>query len=103
MYARLVKGQFKPDKIDFATQMLENDVIPLLKKQQGFRDEVSFFNEDMKEGYAISFWDDKADLEKYERDIYPQVKEKMAEAFENPTVATDFEISNSTWYHIHET
>jgi len=73
MYARLVKGQFKPGKFDFATRTLENEVIPLLKKQHGFRDEVSFFNKDMKEGYAISFWDDKSDLEKYEREVYPQV------------------------------
>lgn len=101
MYARLVKAQFKPGYFDFATRMIEDEVIPLLKKQHGFRDEISFFNKDMKEGYAISFWDEKLDLEKYERDIYPQVKEKMAEAFETPPVARDFEISNSTWYDIH--
>jgi hypothetical protein len=38
MYARLVKGHFKPGKFDLATRQLEDDVIPLLKKQQGFRD-----------------------------------------------------------------
>lgn len=103
MYARLVKGQFKPGMFDFATRTLENDVIPLLKKQQGFRDEISFFNKDMKEGYAISFWDDKNDLEKYEREVYPKVREKMADAFEDFPVARDFEISNSTWYQIHST
>jgi hypothetical protein len=81
--------------------MLENEVIPLLKKQHGFRDEITFINEDMKEGYAISFWDEKIDLEKYEREVYPKVREKMAEAFENPPVSTDFEVSNSTWYKIH--
>ncbi len=101
MYARLVKGQFKPGYFDFATRMLENEVIPLLKKQHGFRDEITFFNEDMKEGYAISFWDEKTDLDKYEREVYPKVREKMAEAFENPPVSTDFEVSNSTWYKIH--
>jgi len=101
MYARMVKGQYKPDKFDFVTHMLEKDVIPLLKKQQGFRDEVSFFAKDMKEGYAISFWDDKKDLEKYEREVYPKVMEKMAEAFEKQPVAHDFEVSNSTWYKIH--
>ena len=101
MYARMVKGQFKPDKYEFVTHTLEKDVIPLLKKQKGFRDELSFFAKDMKEGYAISFWDNKADLEKYEREVYPQVHEKMAEAFETLPIAHDFEISNSTWYKIH--
>ena len=101
MYARMVKGQFKPDKFDFVTRTLEKDVIPLLKKQHGFKDELSFFDRNLKEGYAISFWDNKADLEKYERDVYPKVHEKMAEAFVSNPTAHDFEISNSTWYKIH--
>jgi hypothetical protein len=101
MYARMVKGQFKPDKFDFVTRTLEKDVIPLLKQQKGFRDELSFFAKDMKEGYAISFWDDKKDLEKYVRDVYPKVHEKMAEAFEIQPTAHDFEVANSTWYKIH--
>jgi len=101
MYARMVKGQFKPEKFEFVTKTLEKDVIPLLKKQKGFRDELSFFDKDHKEGYAISFWENKADLEKYERDVYPTVHEKMAAAFQTQPVAHDFEVSNSTWYKIH--
>ena len=88
MYARMVKGQFKPDKFDFVTNTLEKDVIPLLKRQNGFRDELSFFSKEMKEGYAISFWDSKSDLEKYERDVYPKVHEKMAEAFSKHGIVT---------------
>ena len=101
MYARMVKGQFKPDKFQFVTNTLENEVIPLLRKQHGFRDELSFFEKDRNEAYAISFWDNKADLEKYEREIYPQVHEKMAGAFVSAPTAHDFEVSNSTWYKIH--
>ena len=55
MYARMVKGQFKPDKFDFVKHTLEKDVIPLLKKQKGFRDELSFFDENLKEGYRNNF------------------------------------------------
>jgi hypothetical protein len=97
----MVKGQFKPDKFDFVTSTLEKEVIPLLKKQKGFRDEVSFFAKDMKEGYAISFWDNKTDLEKYEREVYPKVHEKMADAYVTQPITHDFEIANSTWYKIH--
>ncbi len=101
MYARLVKGNFKPGKYDSATRLLEKDVIPLLKKQKGFRDEISFFNKGVEEGFAISFWDSKADLEKYERDVYPQVREKMGGLFEGQPMAKNFEVANSTWYDIH--
>ena len=101
MFARMVKGQFRPEKFEFVTNTLENEVIPLLREQHGFRDEVSFFAKDVNEGYAISFWDNKADLEKYEREVYPKVHEKMAEAFVGMPTAHDFEVSNSTWYKIH--
>lgn len=101
MYARMVKGQFKPEKYDFVTNTLEKDVIPLLKKQQGFRDELSFFAKDLNEAYSISFWDNKSDLDRYQRDVYPTVHEKMADAFVTQPTAHEFEVSNSTWYKIH--
>ena len=101
MYARMVKGQFKPEKYEFVTRTLEKEVIPLLRKQHGFRDELSFFEKDKHEAYAISFWDNKADLEKYEREVYPQVHKKMADAFLSTPTAHDFEVGNSTWYKIH--
>lgn len=101
MYARMVSGQFKPEKLNFVTQTLEKDVIPLLKQQHGFRDEVSFFDNDLQEMNAISFWDSKQDLQKYEREIYPKVHEKMAGAFTKQPKTRDFEVSNSTWYRIH--
>ena len=103
MFARMVKGHIKPGKLDDATRLLENDVIPLLKQQHGFRDEITFFTEGLDEGFAISFWDSKDDLEKYERDVYPRVREKMVDLFEDLPIARNFEISNSTWYHIHAT
>jgi len=101
MYARLVKGHMKPGKYESATRMLENEVIPLLKKQKGFRDEVTFFSNDIDESFAISFWDNKSDLEKYTRDVYPQVRDKMAGFFQDQPMARNFEVANSTWYHIH--
>ncbi len=101
MYARMVKGQFKPDKFDFVKHTLEKDVIPLLKKQKGFRDELSFFDENLKEGYAISFWDNKVDFDKYEREIYPTVHQKMADALVGNPTLHGFEVANSTWYKIH--
>jgi len=101
MYARLVKGNFKTGKHDLASRTLESDVIPLLKKQKGFRDELDFFNKGEKEGYSISFWDSKADLEKYEREVYPKVREKMADMFDGTPMTHNFEVANSTWYRIH--
>ncbi len=101
MYARMVTGQFKPEKLNYVTQTLEKEIIPLLRQQHGFKDEVTFFDEELKEMNAISFWENKQDLLKYERDVYPKVHEKVADAFVSRPKAHDFEVSNSTWYKIH--
>ena len=72
MFVRQVTAHFKPDKIDLFNQRLENDVIPLLKKQPGFRDELTFFDKDNDEAIAMSFWDSKQDAEDYERVSTPR-------------------------------
>jgi heme-degrading monooxygenase HmoA len=97
----MVKGHIKPGKLESATRLLEKDVIPLLKKQHGFRDEVSCFGEGADEGFAISFWDSKADLDRYEREVYPQVRDKMRDLFQDQPITHSYEVNNSTWYHIH--
>ena len=101
MYARMVKGHVKPGKYELATRLLENDVIPLLKRQEGFRDEITFFDRDQREGFAISFWENKKALDNYERKVYPEVRTRMADAFEELPIGKDFEVANSTWYKIH--
>ena len=41
MYARLVSGPMKFGNFNLATKTLESEVIPLLRKQRGFKDELS--------------------------------------------------------------
>jgi heme-degrading monooxygenase HmoA len=101
MFVRQVTAHFKPGKFDLLTERLEKDVIPLLKKQKGFRDELSFIDKDKGEAVAMSFWDTKQDAEKYHRDIYPKVSKKMEDAYEGSPVLRSFEVANSTWYDIH--
>jgi len=101
MFVRQVSAHFKPGKFDLLNRRLENDVIPLLKKQSGFRDELSFFDKEKDEAIAMSFWDTKQDADKYQRDIYPKVSKKMEEAIDGDPVVRSFEVNNSTWYDIH--
>lgn len=103
MFVRQVYAHFKPDKFDLLNRRLEDDVIPLLKKQKGFRDELSFFDKEKDEAYAMSFWDTKEDAEKYQRDVYPKISKKMEDAIVGTPKIRSFEVSNSTWYGIHAT
>ena len=101
MFVRQVTAHYKPGKFDLLNQRLEKDVIPMLKKQEGFRDELSFFDKEKDEAVAMSFWDTKKEAEKYQRDVYPKISKKMEEAIDGQAIVRGFEVSNSTWYDIH--
>lgn len=101
MFVRQVTAHYKPGKFDLLGQRMEEDVIPLLKKQSGFRDELSFFDKAKEEAITMSFWDNRQDAEKYARDIYPAVHKKMEEALTDTPKVRSFEVINSTWYDIH--
>ena len=101
MFVRQISAHFKPGKFDLLNRRLDDEVIPLLKKQKGFRDELSFFDKNKNEAFAMSFWDTQQDAENYQRDTYPQVSKKMEDAIDGTPMIRSFEVNNSTWYDIH--
>ena len=56
MFARKVSMHLKGSVPEF-TQTLEREIIPLLRKQKGFQDEITFVVPDGKEAFGISLWD----------------------------------------------
>ena len=60
MYARRVSMKLKPNSTVEFTQRLEKDVIPMLRKQSGFRDEITFVVPGGTEAFGVSLWDTKA-------------------------------------------
>ena len=59
MYARHVSFNLKPNQREELTQTFEKDILPLLQKQNGFTDEITFVSPDGKNAIAISLWDRK--------------------------------------------
>lgn len=101
MFIREVKAHFKPEKFDLLNKRLDKEVIPMLRKQKGFRDELSFFDKDKNEAISLSFWDTKEQAEKYARELYPTVHKKMEEALKDTPKVRSYEVANSTFYNIH--
>jgi hypothetical protein len=51
--------ELKPNATTEFTNVVESKILPLLRKQKGFRDEMTFVAPDRSEAIAISFWDTK--------------------------------------------
>jgi len=80
------------------TRIADNEIIPMLRKQKGFRDETTFIAPERLEAVANSFWDTKEDAEAYNRSSYTEVLQTLSGVLDGtPTVKT-FEFANSTFH-----
>jgi hypothetical protein len=92
--------ELKPNSVAEFTHLLEKDVIPMLRKQNGFKDEIAFVPADGKEAVAISFWAEKENADTYSRATYPEVLKTLAKVVVGtPQIHTD-EVTNSTFHKI---
>lgn len=100
MYARTVRVELKPNSVAEFTRLLETDIIPTLRKQKGFKDEVAFVPSDGKEAVAISFWEEKENAEAYGRASYPEVMKTLSKVVVGTPEVRTLEVTNSTIHKI---
>ena len=100
MFARTVSLQLKPNSVAEFTQIIETDIIPLLRKQQGFQDEIAFVVPDGTEAVSISVWDQQAQAEAYHRGTYPAVLKALANVVQGTPQVHAYAVSNSTFHKI---
>jgi hypothetical protein len=96
MFARKVSMHLKLNGAAEFKQKIENDVIPLLKKQPGFLDEITFLYPSGKEVHAFSLWETAEFAEAYNRGAYPQVTKLLSSVIEGPARVQTYEVLNST-------
>ena len=73
MFARNVSLRLKPNTLSEFTRTFDKDVIPMLRKQNGFQDEIAFAIPGGLDVTAISLWDTKEHAEAYKTAGYPAV------------------------------
>ena len=100
MFARTVRIQLKPNSVAEFTRTLENDIIPLLRQQPGFQDEIAFVVPGGTAAVSVSLWDAKEHAETYHRGIYPAVLKVLANVVEGTPQVHTYEVSNSTFHKI---
>jgi hypothetical protein len=100
MYARNVSLNLKPNTAREFTQTFEKDILPMLRKQNGFKDEITFVGPNGKDVVAISLWDRKESADQYSRDTYPQVLKGLAKVVEGTPEVHAYEVGNSTFHKI---
>jgi hypothetical protein len=97
MFARNVSIHLKPNMLFDYTRTFEKDVLPLLRRQNGFKDEITFAAAGGVDVTAISLWENDADADTYNINTYRQML-KMMERFiqGTPKVQTSDVVNSST-------
>jgi hypothetical protein len=100
MFARSISIHLKPNSVADFTQLIEKETLPMLRKQKGFKDEVTFVAPGGTEAIGISLWDQKENADAYSRDAYPGVLKALGKVVEGTPEVQTYEVCNSTFHNI---
>jgi hypothetical protein len=100
MFARNVSIHLKSNMVSDYTRTFDKDVLPLFRKQKGFKDEITFSSPGGTDVTAISLWENKADAEAYNTNTYPQVLKTLAKVIDGTPKVQTGEVVNSTFHKI---
>jgi len=100
MFARNVSFHLKSNMLFDYTRAFENDVLPLLRKQNGFKEEITFAGPGGVDVTAISLWENKKEADNYNTNTYPQVLKMLARFIEGtPQVHTSDVVTSTLKQH----
>ena len=91
MYARNVTFRIKAHMQPDYTHAFENQILPLLRKQKGFKEEITLCNPNSPEAVSISLWEHKSDADEYNTHFYPEVLKMLAKTIEGTPRVQTFE------------
>jgi len=100
MFARNVSMHLKPNTLSDYTRTFEKDILPLLRRQNGFKDEITFAGVSGVDVTAISLWENKADADTYNTNTYPQVLKTMERFIDGTPKVQTSDVVNSTFHKI---
>jgi hypothetical protein len=100
MFARSVSIRLKPNSVAEFTRLMENETLPLLRKQKGFKDEITLVAPNGTEAVGISLWDEKQNADAYSRDAYPELLKTLGRVVEGTPQVHTYEVANSTFHKI---
>lgn len=98
MFGRQVTMKLKADAATELTRINDLEIIPMLRKQKGFRDETTFISPERKEAVVNTFWDTREEAEAYNNTGYAEVLKTLSNVIEGTPIVATFEFANSTFY-----
>lgn len=101
MYTRVVEINSKPGKARELCSIIDDKVLPILRKQPGFVDETVMVSEtEPHRILALSFWNTREDAQRYEREQFDTVQKIVQQLLEAAPVVRTFDVHTSTAHKV---
>jgi hypothetical protein len=97
MFARKVAARLKPDSLTKFTNLMEREILPWLRTQEGFLDLIILAVPDSREVATISFWDHPGNAQVYNSSGYLAVLKILQELLDGTPYVKTFEVVSSTF------
>jgi hypothetical protein len=96
MFARHVAVKLRPCKLAEFTRVMDNEILPWLRKQKGFLDAITLAMPGGIEIVAISFWDQEKSAQTFNSMGYPEVLEILKNILAGTPKVRTFDVVSST-------
>jgi hypothetical protein len=100
MFARTVSVHLKPGLAGEFSRLLHQDIMPILRLQKGFQDEITLIAGDRTQAVGISLWDLPENAEAYARSAYAGVAKALEHVVQGTPLVQMYEVSSSTLHTI---
>lgn len=96
MIARKVAARLKPNSLTKFKNLMEGEILPWLRRQEGFVDVITLAAPDGREVATISFWDHPGNAQAYHSSGYPEALQILGELLDGAPYVKTFEVVSST-------
>ena len=100
MYARNISFRLKSNMQSDYTRTFENQILPLLRKQKGFKDEITLSNPGSQDAVSISLWEHKNNADDYNTNAYPEVLKTLAKVIDGTPLVHTYDTVVSTFHFV---
>jgi quinol monooxygenase YgiN len=94
MFSRVVAVRTKPGKTRELTKTIQDKIVPILKSQPGFVDEILLVSDtEPDQILALSFWESQEDADRYTHEQFPRVNELISHLVQSAPVSRTFNVN----------
>lgn len=96
MFVRKVSVRLKPDSLREFASLMECEILPWLRKQEGFLDLITLVSPDAIEVATLSFWDHETNAHAFDASGYPAALTILQELLDGIPYVKTFDVVGST-------